>query len=432
MIATILSAQCTDKRVNMVTPELFRRWPDAAALAGATQRDLEAVIRSTGFFRAKAKSLHGCAQALVDRHGGEVPQTIEELVRLPGVGRKTANVVLGTAFGIASGVVVDTHVGRISRRLGLTRAADAVRAERDPGAGAAPGSLDRVQPPAHRARPWRLFGPPSGLRRLLAPRPLSACRCEGAGLPLSCRARLEAVAAAPMGRIAVGGVDFHAGVFHPFVRSTSACVREPLMILSGNEIRQQLGRNVVIEPFDDSRLNPNSYNLSLHDELLVYEEVVLDMRKSNRVERITIPEDGLVLTPNQLYLGRTVERTETHNLVPMIEGRSSIGRLGLFVHVTAGFGDVGFCGYWTLEMFAVQPVKIYPGVPICQIFFHQIHGDITEYSSEKYQHNHDIQPSLLYREFAGDGETSQQLQLEFERDAAGRAAALAELRGWRR
>jgi len=156
------------------------------------------------------------------------------------------------------------------------------------------------------------------------------------------------------------------------------------MILSGNEIRQQVGRYILIVPFDESRLNPNSYNLSLHDELLVYEEVVLDMRKSNRVERITIPEDGLVLTPNQLYLGRTVERAETHNLVPMIEGRSSIGRLGLFVHVTAGFGDVGFCGFWTLEMFAVQPVKIYPGVPICQIFFHQIHGDITEYSSEKY------------------------------------------------
>jgi dCTP deaminase len=197
------------------------------------------------------------------------------------------------------------------------------------------------------------------------------------------------------------------------------------MILSGNEIRQQLGQNILIEPFDENRLNPNSYNLSLHDELLVYEEVVLDMRKSNRVERITIPEEGLVLTPNQLYLGRTVERTETHNLVPMIEGRSSIGRLGLFVHVTAGFGDVGFCGYWTLEMFAVQPVKIYPGVPICQIFFHQIHGDITEYSSEKYQHNRDIQPSLLYRELAADADLPQQLQLEFEQDAAGRAAALA-------
>lgn len=131
VIATILSAQCTDRRVNMVTPELFRRWPDPAALAAARPAQLEGVIRSTGFFRAKAKSILGCARALVERHGGTVPNTLEELVRLPGVGRKTANVVLGTAFGIASGVVVDTHVGRISRRLGLTRHPDAVRAERD-------------------------------------------------------------------------------------------------------------------------------------------------------------------------------------------------------------------------------------------------------------------------------------------------------------
>ena len=192
------------------------------------------------------------------------------------------------------------------------------------------------------------------------------------------------------------------------------------MILSGHEIRQQLGRNILIDPFDESKLNPNSYNLSLHDELLVYEEVVLDMRKSNRVERVGIPEEGLVLTPNQLYLGRTVERTETHNFVPMIEGRSSIGRLGLFVHVTAGVGDVGFCGYWTLEMFAVQPVKIYPGVQICQLFFHQICGDITEYSSTKYQHNHDIQPSMLYRELASDDDGDQQLHLEFGGDRAAR------------
>jgi len=146
---------------------------------------------------------------------------------------------------------------------------------------------------------------------------------------------------------------------------------------------------------------------------------VLDMRKSNRVDRVHIPPEGLVLTPNQLYLGRTIERTETHNLVPMIEGRSSIGRLGLFVHVTAGFGDVGFCGYWTLEMFAVQPVKIYPGVSICQLFFHQIAGDITEYSSEKYQHNHDIQPSMLYQELSTDQESDQQLHLEFGADRAG-------------
>ena len=188
------------------------------------------------------------------------------------------------------------------------------------------------------------------------------------------------------------------------------------MILSGNEIKQQLGGNIVIEPFDDANLNPNSYNLSLHDELLVYEEVVLDMRKSNRVTRVHIPAEGLVLTPNQLYLGRTIERTETHNLVPMIEGRSSIGRLGLFVHVTAGFGDVGFCGFWTLEMFAVQPVKIYPGLSICQLFFHQIAGEITEYTSDKYQHNHDIQPSMLFRELSTDPEGDQQLELEFGTD----------------
>jgi endonuclease-3 len=130
-VATILSAQCTDKRVNMVTPHLFARWPGPAALARAPQPELEAVIRTTGFFRAKAKSLLGCSRALVDRHGGEVPRTLADLVKLPGVGRKTANVVLGSGFGIVSGVVVDTHVGRITRRLGLTREADAVRAERD-------------------------------------------------------------------------------------------------------------------------------------------------------------------------------------------------------------------------------------------------------------------------------------------------------------
>ncbi|MFM8985874.1 MAG: endonuclease III [Planctomycetia bacterium] len=131
LVATILSAQCTDRRVNMVTGGLFRRWPTPRALAAARPADLEAVIRSTGFFRAKAKSILGCCRGLVERHGGQVPRTLEELVHLPGVGRKTANVVMGSAFGLASGVVVDTHVGRISRRLGLTRHADAVKAERD-------------------------------------------------------------------------------------------------------------------------------------------------------------------------------------------------------------------------------------------------------------------------------------------------------------
>lgn len=185
------------------------------------------------------------------------------------------------------------------------------------------------------------------------------------------------------------------------------------MILSGNEIRRQLGTNIVIEPFEESRLNPNSYNLTLHNELLVYEELTLDMRRANRVRRIEIPPEGLELDPNRLYLARTVERTETHNYVPMIEGRSSIGRLGLFVHVTAGFGDVGFCGFWTLEMFAIQKVRIYAGVSICQIFYHQIEGDFAEYVSNKYQNNHDIQPSLLFKELNPDQPPDAQLQFNF-------------------
>lgn len=184
------------------------------------------------------------------------------------------------------------------------------------------------------------------------------------------------------------------------------------MILSGAEIESRLGSDITIDGFDPARLNPNSYNLTLHDELMVYEEVVLDMAKPNRVRRMTIPEEGLVLSPNQLYLGRTCEKTTTHNLVPQIEGRSSIGRLGLFVHVTAGFGDVGFSGFWTLEMFAVQPVRIYPGVPICQIFYHELTGEITEYAS-KYQHNRDIQPSLLFEELRGPDEDDPQLPLDF-------------------
>ena len=188
------------------------------------------------------------------------------------------------------------------------------------------------------------------------------------------------------------------------------------MILSGREIEQHLGENIKISPFEPKNLNPNSYNLSLHPDIMTYEEVVLDMRKANRIRRMSIPESGMVLEPNRLYLGRTVEHTETHNLIPMIEGRSSIGRLGLFVHITAGFGDVGFKGFWTLEMFAVQPVRIYPGVSICQIFYHQICGDIEEYKSDKYQNNTDIQPSLLYRELNPEADTDDpQMTLGFRR-----------------
>jgi endonuclease-3 len=131
LVATILSAQCTDVRVNMVTPSLFARFPGPEALAEADREDLEKRIQSTGFFRNKAKSLLGMARALVDKHRGRVPRTMEELTKLPGVGRKTANVVLGNAFGLNEGIVVDTHVTRVSFRLGLTRETDAVKIEQD-------------------------------------------------------------------------------------------------------------------------------------------------------------------------------------------------------------------------------------------------------------------------------------------------------------
>jgi endonuclease-3 len=131
LVATILSAQCTDTRVNMVTPEVFRRFPNPAAMARARRPVLERLIQSTGFFRNKTKNLIGMAQALVADHDGEVPKTMEELHALPGVGRKTANVVLGNAFGINVGVTVDTHVARLSQRLRLTRHDDPVKIERD-------------------------------------------------------------------------------------------------------------------------------------------------------------------------------------------------------------------------------------------------------------------------------------------------------------
>ena len=129
LVATILSAQCTDERVNKVTPALFDRCRTAREFAEISIADLEGLIRTTGFFRSKAKSIRGCAAALVKNHGGEVPRTMEHLHQLPGVGRKTANVVLGNAFNLAEGVVVDTHVGRLSRRMGLTRQQDPVKVE---------------------------------------------------------------------------------------------------------------------------------------------------------------------------------------------------------------------------------------------------------------------------------------------------------------
>jgi endonuclease-3 len=161
LVATILSAQCTDKRVNMVTPALFARCRSAQDYASIPQPELEALIRTTGFFRSKANSIRGAAQRIVEHHGGEVPRTMDELVALPGVGRKTANVVLGNAFAINEGVVVDTHVGRLSRRLGLTKKTDPVKVETE---------LKRLFPPAvwTDLSHWLIF---HGRRRCTARKP---------------------------------------------------------------------------------------------------------------------------------------------------------------------------------------------------------------------------------------------------------------------
>jgi endonuclease III len=182
--ATIMSAQCTDERVNRVTPGFFRRWPDAHALAAANPNEVEQVIHSTGFFRNKTKNLIGMARTLVEKHGGEVPRTMDELLALPGVARKTANVVLGTAFGIADGVVVDTHVTRLSNLLGLTRhPSDAVKIEQD---------LVQIVPREH----WIEFAHRMiwhGRRVCIANRP----QCERCPLPCPSRLTVGRPAAAP-------------------------------------------------------------------------------------------------------------------------------------------------------------------------------------------------------------------------------------------
>ncbi len=172
------------------------------------------------------------------------------------------------------------------------------------------------------------------------------------------------------------------------------------MILSGREIKREIeANNITITPYNPKNINPNSYNLTLAPELMTYDNDILDMKVENTTTNLIIPEEGLLLEPGKLYLGRTNEFTQTDRYVPMLEGRSSTGRLGLFIHVTAGFGDVGFAGYWTLEIFCVQPIRIYPNVEICQIYYHDIKGDYDLYNSGKYQNNKGIQPSLMYKDF---------------------------------
>ena len=170
------------------------------------------------------------------------------------------------------------------------------------------------------------------------------------------------------------------------------------MILSRDKIEEAMDKgDIIIAPFKEDRLNPNSYNVSLHRELMVYESDTLDMKARNTAKTLVIPKSGLRLEPGKLYLGRTNEYTETFNYVPMLEGRSSIGRLGMGIHVTAGFGDCGFKGFWTLEIYVIQPLIIYPDVEIGQLYYHTIDGETSNYNG-KYANNNCIQTSMLYKE----------------------------------
>jgi len=159
------------------------------------------------------------------------------------------------------------------------------------------------------------------------------------------------------------------------------------MILTGPEILKRIEQGQIkIDPFNVDQINPNSYNLTLSDEVLVYSDAILDSKKKPATQSIKIPEEGLILQPGRLYLAKTREFTETNGLVPVLYGRSSVGRLGLFVHVTAGFGDTGFAGNWTLELVAVQPLRVYAGMKICQIVYLEPTGDLVQYSG-KYQNS---------------------------------------------
>ena len=186
-----------------------------------------------------------------------------------------------------------------------------------------------------------------------------------------------------------------------------------MAILTGTEIIKEIEKgNIVISEFDRKRLGPNGYNLRLANKLLVYTEVehsnfidernstgFLDMKKPNPTREIIIPEEGLILEPGVLYLGMKEEYTETHNHVPFLEGRSSTGRLGLDIHICAGAGEVSFQGNWTLEIRCIHPIKIYPGVEVCQIMYHTVEGDTEIKYTGKYQGSKEIRASRIYKDF---------------------------------
>lgn len=170
-------------------------------------------------------------------------------------------------------------------------------------------------------------------------------------------------------------------------------------MLTGNEILLQVrAKRLTIEPFDPDCIGPNSYDVHLAPEMWVYCEAVLDTRRDNRGRAFKIPPEGLVLRPGVLYLGSTEEYTESPDLVPMYEGRSSMGRLGVCSHITAGFGDIGFRGRWTLEISVVQPVRVYAGIRIGQLFFHRPDGEILHRYAGKYQGQAQTTASRAYRD----------------------------------
>lgn len=169
-------------------------------------------------------------------------------------------------------------------------------------------------------------------------------------------------------------------------------------MLSGNEIlKQQEKGNIVIEPFNKDQINPNSYNVTLANKLKIYTDKVLDCKVDNSFTEIDIPEEGLVLLPGELYLGSTNEYTETYGFVPKLIGRSSTGRLGIFIHATAGFGDNGFKGKWTLGISVVKPVRIYPNMKIGQIYYEPIDGEAADEYNGRYQNQQDAETSKHYK-----------------------------------
>lgn len=175
------------------------------------------------------------------------------------------------------------------------------------------------------------------------------------------------------------------------------------MFLTGSKIQSEIENGVInITPYNKNNINPHSYNLTLSDEFVVYDQDIIDMKKQNKIRSFKIDKNGYVIKPGELYLARTAEHVKTNKYASVIDGRSSAGRLGIFTHITAGYIDVGFSGFLTLEIVVPKPVKIYPFTKICQISYISLDGDITLYRSNKYQNNAGVQSSMLWKELKDD------------------------------